>query len=104
MKIRMINKDEVILEMPIDYIAIDDSAVEVVTEDGFFYITSQFRKLSDSKTMVELEKYEDSEDIDNEKPAIESIKLPLEELKIEVMLNKAWEELVFEDNFKQMMG
>ena len=100
MKVRFKDSMETYLEGEITYLAIDDSAIEVVTGDGTFYITSQFRGIEDRETMISLEKYEDSDDLENEKPPVETINLKLADLEVYVMLNKTWEKVVLEDNFQ----
>lgn len=100
MKVRFKSSAETYLETEITYLAIDESAIEVVTENDSFYITSQFRGIDDTQTMISLEKYEDSDDLENEKLPIETINLKLADLEVSVMLNKTWERVDLEDNFK----
>lgn len=100
MKIRFNSGSETYLERSISYVAIDESAIEVVTEEGTFFITSQYRKLEDRETMVALEKYNDSDDLEKEIPPVEVRNLKLKELEVWIMINKTWERVNLADDFQ----
>ena len=100
MKIQFKDGSQTYLEAVITYLAIDESAIEVVLENDNFYITSQFRGIDDTETMVSLEKYSDADDLENEVEPLEVINLKLKELEVNVMINKTWEKVNLEDNFK----
>lgn len=100
MKVKFKDANQTYLETKITYLAVDESAIEVVAETDSFYITSQFRGIDDTETMISLEKYEDSDDLENEKPPVEVTNFKLADLEVYLMINNTWEKVNLEDNFK----
>ena len=93
MKIKIIQGKEVVIETTVTSLNIyEDGCVEFQVPDNSYYVTTQGINPEKGEKTLWFEKFKNPDDLED---PTEIKELPLESVKISLMLNEKWEEIPF---------
>lgn len=93
MKIKIIQGKEVVIETKVTSLNIyEDGCVEFQVPDNSYYVTTQGINPEKGEKTLWFEKFKNPDDLED---PTEIKELPLESVKISLMLNEKWEEIPF---------
>ncbi|WP_319370051.1 hypothetical protein [uncultured Ilyobacter sp.] len=97
MKIKITQGKEVVIETEVTSLNIyEDGCVEFQVPDNCYYITTQGIDQDNGEGTLWFEKFKNPEDLDE---PTEIKKIPLRDVKIDLMLNSKWEEIPLRGSF-----